>query len=383
MTAPGAPFTVEAVAGRRGMARFIDVPWHLFDRGRDPQWSPPLRVVTRDLIDPGRDPFYRHAAIQLFVASRGRRLLGRVAAVENRAHNRHHGDRVGFFGFFECVDDPAVARALLTAAEDWLRGRGLQVARGPVSPSMNHECGLLVDGCEGETMILTPWNPPWYAQLLTSAGYGKAKDLLGFELPSSMGDVLSERVARVARRAAARAGLTFRDGTEVSFSEAMPRLRPLYVESWAGKWGFVPPTEEEFVHLGRSLQPLVDKELSCMAELGGEPVGFWITVRNFNRVFQKIPSGRLGPGALWHLLVGSRKVREGRIILLGLRREVRRMGLYPVFVHEIISRAQRTGLERGEGSWILEDDLDSVGPLESMGARATRRWRIYEKVLDR
>lgn len=374
-------WSVEAVTGRRGMARFIDVPWHLFDRRRHPQWTPPLRMMTRDLIDPSRDPFYRRAALQMFVAAEGRRLLGRVAAVENRAHNLRHGDRVGFFGFFECVEDEAVAQALLAAAEAWLRERGLAVARGPVSPSMNHECGLLVEGCDTESTILTPWNPPWYDGLLTAAGYRKVKDLLGLALPPVVGGELAGRLARVVRRSAERAELTFHDGTKAPITEAAASLWPLYVEAWEDKWGFVPPTQEEFAHLSRGLRPLVDPRLSCMAEIRGEPVGFWIFVRNFNKVFQKIPSGRLGPAAVWHLLVGSRRVREGRVILFGIKKEVRRMGLYPAFVHELVTRGVAAGMVKGEGSWILEDDLDSIGPLESMGARTHKRWRIYEKEL--
>lgn len=374
-------WTVEAVEGRKGMGRFIDVPWHLFDRARYPQWTPPLRVMTRDLIDPARDPFYHNAEIRLFVAAEGRRLLGRVAAVENRSHNRHHGDRVGFFGFFECVDDPAVAEALLSAAEGWLRGRGLEISRGPVSPSMNHECGLLVEGCDGQTMILTPWNPSYYDRLVTAAGYVKAKDLLAFDLPVGPSGGLPQRLERLAARVAERAGVTFRDGTSVRFADEMPRLWPLYVEAWEGNWGFVPPSREEFVHLAKGLKPIMHMRYCCMAEIEGEPVGFWIVVRDLNKILRRIPSGRLGPAALWHLLVGMRKLNEGRVILFGLKEEVRKLGLYPVFVHEAITRAIRGGAVRAEGSWILEDEMDSIAPLKSLGARVSRRWRIYEKGL--
>lgn len=363
------------------MARFIDVPWHLFDRRRHPNWSPPLRSVTRGLIDPARDPFYRRAGVQLFVASEGSRLLGRVAAIENRAHNARHADRVGFFGFFDCVDDPDVARDLLGAAERWLRDRGLTAARGPVSPSMNHECGLLVEGCEGDPMILTPWNPDWYDGLVTGSGYRKAKDLLGYELGSGIAPAVLDRVARVTQRLRQRLDIRFYDGRKVPIGEAMERLWPLYLEAWEGNWGFVPPTEDEFAHLARSLEPIADRTLSCVVEVGGETVGFWIIVRNFNKVFRKIPSGRIGPVALWHLLVGSRKLREGRVILLGLKRSARRTGLYPVIVQEIVARAREAGVTRIDGSWILEDDEHSIGPLESLGASPYRRWRIYEKEL--
>lgn len=374
-------YRVEAVEGRKGMARFIDVPWHLFDRVRHPQWSPPLRAMMRDLLDPSRDPFYRNADIRLFVAADGRRLLGRVAAIENRSHNQRYGDKVGFFGFFDCVDDPAVARDLLAAAEEWLRGRGLNVSRGPISPSMNHECGLLVEGCEGETMILTPWNPAYYDGLVTAAGYVKAKDLLAFELPVAEVHQVSERVARLAARARKRAGLTFRDFDFKAFAEEVRRIWPLYVEAWEDNWGFVPPDLQEFAHLANGLKPLMVPGFCSVAEIDGEAVGFWLGVRDFNRVFQKIPSGRLGPVALWHLLVGSKKVKEGRVILLGVKNEVRKRGLYPAFAYEVATRGMAAGVVKAEGSWILEDDVDSIAPLESLGARPSRRWRIYEKGL--
>jgi hypothetical protein len=372
---------VEALEGRKGLARFIDVPWHLFDRARYPQWSPPLRTVMRDLLDPARDPFYKNADIRMFVATDGTRPLGRIAALENRSHNRHLGDRVGFFGFFECVDDPAVAADLFAAAEEWLRGRGLDVCRGPVNPSMNHECGLLVDGCDRETMVLTPWNPAYYDRVVSAAGYAKAKDLLAYEFPLAEGFRLSDRMAHLASRASERARLTFRDMDLRHATKEMRYLWPVFTEAWEGNWGFVPPDVEEFIHLAKGLLPLMVPKLCTVAEMNGEPVGFWLSIRNFNKVFQKIPSGRLGPAALWHLLVSARKVSEGRVAVFGIRSEARRQGLFPVFAHEAMVRSAALGITRAEGSWILEDNVDLTSPLESLGARAYRRWRIYDKVL--
>jgi hypothetical protein len=372
---------VHSVAGRKGMARFIDVPFRLFDRTRHPHWTPPLRAAMRDLLDPGRDPFYRNAAIQMFVAEEGGRPVGRVAAIENRSHNRHHGDRTGFFGFFECGDDQAVAAGLLAAAEEWLRARGLAVARGPVSPSMNHECGLLVDGCGGDTMVFTPWNPPYYDALVTAAGYDKAKDLLAFDFPMGAGFQVPGRIARVAGRMRDRTGMTFRDVDFKHFADEIPTVWPLYVQAWSGNWGFVPPDLDEFTWLAKSLKPLMVPGFCYVAEMGGEAVGFMIIVRDFNKIFQKIPSGRLGPVALWHLLVGSRRVMRGRIILLGLKEEVRKGGLFPLLAHEAMRRGAAVGAERAEGSWVLEDNEALTAPLRSMGLEEVRRWRIYDKTL--
>jgi hypothetical protein len=156
---------VSTVTSRGDLRRFIDLPWRLFDRRRDPQWVPPLRLTVRDALDQRRNPFYADADRELFLARQGDRIVGRIAAIENRAHNRFHEDRVGFWGFFECVDDQDAADALFDAAETWLAARGLQVMRGPMNPSTNYECGLLTEGFEYRPTFMTTWNPPYYATL--------------------------------------------------------------------------------------------------------------------------------------------------------------------------------------------------------------------------
>ena len=131
----------------------------------------------REALDTKRNPFYQHADVQLFLAERDGRAVGRIAAIENRAHNRFHEDSIGFFGFLELVDDQETADALVDAANLWLGERGLTALQGPMSPSTNHECGLLVGGFEHHPMIMTPRNPPYYAELLERAGLAPVKDL--------------------------------------------------------------------------------------------------------------------------------------------------------------------------------------------------------------
>src|SRR3954469_20455011 len=204
--------SIVPVERRRELSAFIDVSWKIPEAVNHPQWVPPLRMMVRDLLDTKSNPFYRQADRALFIAERDGTPVGRIAAIENRAHNAFHQDRVGFFGFFESVNDPEVARELFASAESWLRSRGLTSMRGPMHPSTNYDCGVLIDGFDQHPVFLTSWNPPYYDELIRGAGFFGAKDLVGYWLPfATEGRAMLERLESTAKRAAEKARLTFRD----------------------------------------------------------------------------------------------------------------------------------------------------------------------------
>ncbi len=369
-------YTVRRVEGRRGLSRFVDFAWRV-ERGAGSLWVPPLRAMVRDALDRGANPFYRNAERALFIAERDGKPVARVAAIENGYHNDYHGDRVGFFGFFEAQNDPGGAQAVMDAAEDWLAERGKVSVRGPVSPSMHNELGVLIDGYNTEPAIMTPWNPSYYGSILESCGYGKARDLFGYDLPAAA----PERILRVAERFRQRTGLRFRTWEMSAFEEEARTVLKLYCEAWDGSWGFVPPTWEEFWYMAKDLKSVLHPDFAFVAEMDGEPVGFIMIARDINRVLKHIPSGRLWPWNIARLLLGLPKVRRGRIVLLGLKREYRNRGLFPLFAAEIARRAQAIDAEGAEASWILEENEALLQPLRSMGLTPTKRWRIYEKAI--
>ena len=371
---------VEQVEGRRGVSRFIDVAWHI-QGGTKSLWVPPLRAAVRDALDRAGNPFYKEADRALFIATRDGDVVGRIAAIENRWHNRHHSDRVGFFGFFECREDPEAAVALFEAAEQWLAQRGLDRVRGPMSPSMNHECGLLVDGFDTPPTIMTPWNPPYYGELIESLGYAKVQDLLGYYLQAGDKLAVPDRVRRLAERTARKTGVTFRRLDVSTLKQEARRVLELYNEAWAGNWGFVPPSWEEFWHTAKDLKMVLAPDVSFVAETDEGVVGFMLIAHDVNRLLKHMPSGRLWPWNIVRLLLGTRKLVFGRIILLGLTTEYRNRGLFPLFVYEASRRGFEIGTEGGEASWLLEDNKAIVAPLEAMGATAYKRWRIYEKAV--
>lgn len=336
-------------------------------------------MMVRDLLDTKANPFYRGAERVLFIARRNGRLVGRIAAIENRAHNAFHEDRVGFFGFFESVDDAEVARALVDAARAWLHRRGLSTMRGPMNPSTNHDCGVLVDGYDEHPVFLTPWNPPYYDALLRSVGLAGTKELLGYWLPyGETGYVLPARLDAIARRAAAKANLVFRDLERRRFWDEVERCWEIYNSAWERNWGFVPMSRDEFMHMARSLKPLLVPQFAFLAEVNGTPAGFMLCAPDFNAVFKRIPSGRLFPFGFVKLLRARTRVRTGRILALGIKEQFRTGSVLPVFMHEATRRAIAYGSPGAEASWILEENQAMRQPLEALGGRVYRRWRVYE-----
>jgi hypothetical protein len=313
---------------------------------------------------------------------RNGRAVGRVAAIENRRHNGYHTDRVGFFGFFECRDDQDAANGLFARAEKWLSDRGLNAVRGPVSPSMNHDCGVLVEGYESPPVIMTPWNPPYYGSLIERSGYGRARDLLGYYLSAEDELALPDRVRRLAERTLKRTRLVFRQWDFSTMEDEVRNAFDLYCEAWDGNWGFVPPSWDEFWHIAKDLKSVLHPDFAFVAELDGKTVGFIMIARDLNRVLRRIPSGRLWPWNIVRLLTGLPKVLNGRIVLLGLRREYQNRGFFPLFALEVARRATKIRAEGAEASWILEENEALTAPLEGMGFQPYKRWRIYEKQLD-
>lgn len=370
------------VARRRDVSKFVDVPWRIPAVADDPAWVPPLRMMVRDNLDTKRNPFYRAADRQLFLALRGGKVVGRIAAIENRAHNATYADRIGFFGFFECVDDQDVASGLFEAAGRWLSSRGLTVMRGPVSPSTNHETGLLVDGFDQHPQFLTPWNPRYYENLVRGDGFAITRDLLGYWLPyGDAGFQINPKFAALAQRGAAKANLSFRDLQPKRFWSEVAIVWEVYNAAWERNWGFVPMSRAEFLHMAKALKPLLIPQFAFVAEVNGEPAGFMLCVPDLNLILKRNRMGRMFPLGLARILLGKSRIRTGRIIALGIKRQFRSGSILPLFMHEASRRALAFGSPGAEASWILEENQAMRQPLEAFGGRVYRRWRIFDRPL--
>jgi GNAT superfamily N-acetyltransferase len=373
---------VRPVRTRRDLRAFISFPYRL--HARDPIWVPPLRRDVATLLSRRRNPFFDHAEAEYFLAERQGKVVGRIAAIANRLHNEFHHDRVGFFGFFESVDDPEVAQALLDATADWLRARGLDTLRGPTSFSTNDEAGLLVDGFATPPTVLMPHNPQYYLPLLERAGLAKARDLLVYQGGSMTAAVPTpERLQRGVELIRRRMGLEVRPLRLRDFAAEVDRIKQLYNRSWERNWGFVPMTDHEIDHLAKQFRPVVVPELAPILERNGEPIGFALALPDLNVVLRRHRNGRFLPAALDLLWSLRRLPRIGRlrILLLGVLPEFRGKGLDALLYHWIWEHGNRLGIHWGEAGWILEDNAAMNASLLKMGFTVYKTYRMFERPL--
>lgn len=315
--------------------------------------------------------------MQLFIAEAGGRPLGRIAAIDDALHNAIHGDNLCFFGFFE-ASSAEVAAALLEAAADWARALGRVALRGPVNPTMNDSCGLLVQGFDSAPYIMMPYNPPSYPGYLEQAGLTKVKDVYAWRFETARG--LPERFVRLATRARERYGARVRPVELRRFDEELARVKQLYSAAWEKNWGFVPYTDAEFAHLAKDLRRLIDPELALFIELKGEVVGLALALPDANQLFKRM-NGRLFPVGIWHLLWAQRYIDQARLSILGVLPEYRYRGLELVLIEEIYRRGAARGYRRGECSWVLEDNVAMNEGIKAAGCTLDKVYRLYQRAL--
>ncbi|HUN67025.1 MAG TPA: hypothetical protein VMW43_13110 [Bacteroidota bacterium] len=367
---------VRPISSASETKQFIRFQWDIY---RDsPAWVPPLMMDRRKLMDRAKNPFYSHADAEFFLARRGGKIVGRIAAIVNHNHNREHKENIGFFGFFESIDDQEVADALFGAARAWLRQRGVTAMRGPATPSVNDEYGLLIDGFEKPPVVLMPYNPPYYPRLIEKAGLTKIKDLFAFELDSRK--VMSDKLSRVSEAVRKREGLTFRSLDLKNFAREVAILKTVYNKAWQYNWGAVPMTDAEFDALAKDLKPVVVKDLVIIAEYKGEPIGFALSLPDLNVAFRHNKNGALLPG-LYCLYRYKKEIKKVRIIVLGVVREFQKTGAASVLFYETARRAVENGYPFGEASWVLEDNVMMIRSADMLNGVKDKTYRLYQTPL--
>jgi GNAT superfamily N-acetyltransferase len=365
---------VVALDGKSALKEFIELPYLLY---RDhAHWVPPLRIAVQELLDRKKHPFYANAEAEFFLARRDGRVAGRIAAILDRNHNQFHGENAGFFGFFESEDDPAVAGALLAAAREWTFQRGARVLRGPVNPSTNYECGMLIEGFDADPMIMTTYNPPYYPVLMEQAGLRKAKDLYAYG--GMAPQIQLHKIERVANRALARHGVRIRPIDMKNFDADVLRVWEVYNSAWKRNWGFVPMSRDEFFLMGKEMKQILKPELVLIAEVEDRVVGFALALPNLNHALKKA-KGSLVPTGLLKILYYQRLTTDVRVFALGVTEEYRTTGVAAGFYATLVRNALKLGYDgECEMSWILEDNVLMIRSAELMGVRRSKTYRIYE-----
>ncbi|HEY3347501.1 MAG TPA: N-acetyltransferase [Nitrospirota bacterium] len=367
---------ISIVEDRKAAERFIGLPYRLYRD--DPFWVPPLKSDVRELLDRAKNPFFEHAEAEFFLAERGGRAVGRVAAIIDRNYNTYHESRAGWFGFFECEDDQEAATGLLSAACGWLTARGMEEVFGPASPTLNDEAGFLLEGHGMSPRLMMAYNPPYYHRLAEGAGFVKAKDLFAWWLDASLPP--PERVARIADKVASRNGITVRSIKMGDFRAELGLVKEIYNSAWEKNWDFASMTEAEVDFMARKLKPVIVPDMVRFVEVGGRAVAVSIAVPDINLVLKGM-GGSLLPFGWLKFLLGRGKVKEYRLFAMGTRPEYRGKGFDAVLYVDALRQGQKLGVTGAELSWTLEDNEAINSGIRAMGAELYKRYRVYEKRL--
>jgi hypothetical protein len=373
--------SIRPVRTRRELKRFVKVPFRLH---RDsPQWVAPLIFERMEFLDREKNPYFEHAEAEYFVAERDGEPVGRITAQVDRRWDEFQGGSDGMFGFFETIDDREVARALLGAAEDWLGGHGRERILGPMDFTTNDELGILVEGHELRPMVLQPWHPPYYEELIDSLGYAKAMDLLMWHLALGElkeGDQFAPEIHAAAKKALRDEGVVIRNMRKREMADEVRRFMEVYNEAWGKNWGFVPITDAEVEFQAKNLKQILDENWAYMAEREGEVVGAALTLPDVNQVLARL-NGRLLPLGWLRFLLGKRKIDRVRVLALGVKRDFRHSGVAAGLYLKHLETASPDGVPAGETGWILETNEPMNRAMEGMGGKVVKRYRLYEKAL--
>ena len=356
------------------LREFINLPYHLYRN--DPMWVAPLRSEQQAQFVAEKNPMLNHCEYVLFLARKEGKTLGRISAFLDHLALEHWQQPIGLFGSFECVQDEAVAHALLSAAREWLQSRGMKSMRGPWSFA-SQEWGMVVRGFKPEPVILAPYNPPWYNDFLSSFGLAKAEDLLVYVIDAREGYRIPERYLSLTDKIQKRYGITVRPVNMKNLEEDVVTIVNLANQSISDNWGFYPVTEEEGRVMAHDLKPIINPKAVLIAETAeGKPIGFAMTLPDVNVILKGL-NGRLFPLGLFRMLFKLPRLTQYRMWALGVIPEYQGKAI-DTLLYRATYEAIYTDQIRLEVNYVLEGNDRMNNALAKLGVKNLRRYRVYE-----
>lgn len=366
------PVEIKPVQLPKDASAFIDVWFDLY--GSNPNWVAPLKFERKDFLNPAKNPYFKLANIQCFIAWKDGKRVGTISAQVDKGYQSVEAN-VGFFGFFEFIDDEAVAKGLIDAARDWLRGQGMARMMGPFNFNTNHECGLLVDAFDKDPLVLMTYNLDYYPKMYERIGLTKTKDLYAYWLENN--GPVPERIAKLADRFMEKhPEITIRGFNPKNFEAEVAMAKDIYNDAWADNWGFVKLTDDEFQKVAEGLRPMIDSRYCYVVERNGTPIAFSLTLPDYNQVVKPM-KGSIFPFGWWYWLTLPKKINQIRVFVLGVRREWQHLAIGAPLYKRTWDNGREAKVKGAECSWILEDNHRMRGALEKMGAKIYKTYRIY------
>lgn len=376
-TAPGTVSVIHVtpVTTRAQQKQFVNLPFQLY--AGDPNWVPPLEQNMRELVGFAKHPFHEANPVQAFLAFREGKVVGRIVGILDKGHNQRYQDKKVMFGFFECVNEQAVADAMFDQVKFWGQQQGMTSMRGPLNPSLNYELGLLVEGYGKPPTFMMTYNPEYYQTLITGYGFEKVQDLYAFSGHISKLQTLDKKLKFVADESQRRFNVHVRPLSRRHFQRDVEMFLDIYNKSLPGTWGFVPMSDAELRHAAGGLKQLIVPELTSIAEIDGKAVGVVFALPDYNPRIKAI-KGRLFPFGFLRLLFNRKAIKKVRFISTNILPEYQKWGLGLVLLKNLIPALIDWDLQQAEFSWVLESNHLSRATLERSGTEREKTYRIYD-----
>ncbi|MFA5051581.1 MAG: GNAT family N-acetyltransferase [Patescibacteria group bacterium] len=366
--------TIKEIESPADIKQFVLFPWHIYKN--DPNWVPPLIRDQCNFFNPKKNPYYHHSKVLLTMAYRDGEPVGRLSVHENTQHVKKYNEQIGFFGFFECIDDFEVAKTLFDHGKNWLKSLGYEKMRGPANFSINGEYSLLVEGFDSPPVIMMTYNPPYYEKLLTHCGFRPSQEMYAYQLYTDKGlpaDIAAKAIAA--------------EKNHPEFSVRKMRLKNLeqearivntiYNQAWDENWGAVPFTDKEIMVLAHELKMILDEDIAYIGEINGEPIGFSLSIPDANQAI-KAANGRLFPFGLIKMLLKKRRINGVRVLVMGILKKYRHNDFDKIFYKKTYEEGRKKGYVYAEGSLINESNAPMRRVLEKLGAKIYKTYRMYD-----
>ncbi len=370
---------IKKVESKKGLKTFINFPHNLY-KG-DSNYVPMLQMAAKELLSEKKNPFFEHSSVQNYLAYKDGELAGRISAIRNNNYNAYHNSNVGFWGFFDVVNDYEVAKALFDTVKKWHQNHGFEAMIGPVNFSTNDTAGLLIEGYDRPPVVEMTYNKPYYKDLIERYGFEKDMDLYAYMIYTKNVSEKSVKLADVIQKRLEKKGIIIRQINMKDFKNEVAKIKGVYNKAWEKNWGFVPATDKEFEFLAEGLKLIVNPQYALIAEHEGNFVGFALTIPNINEITINFKKGQLFPFNILKLLTKKNKTKYVRIITLGVIEGYRKLGIEAVFFAKIIKAGKKNNIIGGEASWILENNEMMNMAAEKLNGEKYKTYRIYKKAL--
>lgn len=375
-----ATINILEVKSKTQIQSFVNLPWDIY---RDaPLWVPPLKRLEFQLLDQDKHPFWENAEGIYFLAEKNNKIVGRIAAIVDHNYNTYSNQLCGAWGFFECINDQDVANALFEAAKQWLKEKNMTFMRGPLNPSTNYTCGMLIEGFELNPCVMMPWNYPYLNELVENYGMTKEQDLFAYLFDKSTANI-SDKLKRHLNHFKRKKTFSYRTTSKKTIVEDIQIMLDIYKKSWTQNWGFNPMSLREVDDLTHSLKYLIDPDFFILFYNNDIPVGGLVALPDINILLKRC-NGKLGLSTLWHWWKTRKLVRQGyRMILMGVKPEYHSLGLPLLLLDCLLDKhAQSPEIEWVEGSWTLESNTALNSMLVHFNGKNTKTYRIYRREIE-